>query len=613
MAREILFDLGKMITDRLPYKFGLKRLTENDPEYIILDRACSSDEIAEVMLKMELRKPKTTAEIAKLTGKSEERIVELLTDAANHGIVEYNYENPKHEKQWYVQLFVPGIAEMTNMVLWQVEKYPELADSFNKMTFLPLEGKTHLIPPGGDGVGMHVIPVEKAIPAKNESASIEHISHWLDKYDGHFSVGYCSCRNARRLFGEGSGEIQDDCCIGLGDFADYLVETGKGRYITREEVLQICQRAEDNGYVHQVTNIDGSDKIFGLCNCDLGVCFALRTSQYFNTPNLSASAYRAHVDKDNCVACGKCVEVCPAGAVKLGQKLCTKNGEVEYPKQELPTGLKWGKDKWNPDYVTDNRKNCHESGTAPCKTACPAHIAIQGYIKLAKEGRYLDALKLIKQDNPFPSVCGYVCNRRCEAACTRGSLDKALAIDEIKKFIAEQDLKSEERYIPEKLYRRPVDIPYEQKVAIIGAGPAGLSCAYYLARMGYTNVTVFDRNPAPGGMLVMGIPSYRLDRSALKGEIEVLEKMGVHFQMNTEIGKDITIQQLRDEGYKGFYVAIGAQKSSKLRIPGEDLTGVYGGVDFLREVNLGNKPDTAAARTKCLPIRKKSPKPVKRA
>ena len=591
MAREILFDLGKMITDRLPYKFGIKRLTENDPEYIILDRACSSDEIAEVMLKMGLRKPKTTAEIAKLTGKSEQRIEELLTDAANHGIVEYHWENPQHEKQWYVQLFVPGIAEMTNMVLWQVEKYPELADSFDKMTFLPLEGKTHLIPPGGDGIGMHVIPVEKAIQAENKSLSIEHISHWLDKYEGKLSVGYCSCRNARRLYGEGSGEIQDDCCIGLGDFAQYLIETGKGRPITKEEALQICQRAEENGYVHQTTNIDGTDKIFGLCNCDLGVCFALRTSQYFNTPNLSASAYRAHVEKDKCVACGKCVEVCPAGAVKLGQKLCTQTGEVEYPKQELPHGLKWGKDKWTPDYVTKNRENCHESGTAPCKTACPAHIAIQGYIKLAKEGRYLDALKLIKQDNPFPSVCGYVCNRRCEAACTRGAMDKALAIDEIKKFIAEQDLKSAERYIPERLYRRPIDKPYPEKVAIIGAGPAGLSCAYYLARMGYENVTVFDRNPAPGGMLVMGIPSYRLDRAALKGEIEVLEKMGVHFQMNTEIGKDVTIQQLREQGYKGFYVAIGAQKSQKLRIPGEDLTGVYGGVDFLREVNLGNKPE----------------------
>ena len=590
MAREILFDLGKMITDRLPYKFGVKRLTEEDPEYIILDRACSNDEIAEVMLKMGLRKPKTTAEIAKLTGKSEERIVELLTDAAMHGIVEYNWENPQHEKQWYVQLFVPGIAEMTNMVLDQVEKYPELAESFNKMTFLPLEGKTHLMPPGGNGIGMHVIPVEKAINATNTSISIEHISHWLDKYEGSLSVGYCSCRNARRLYGEGSGEIQDDCCIGLGDFATYLVETGKGRPITKQEALEICQRAEDNGYVHQVTNIDGQDKIFGLCNCDLGVCFALRTSQYFNTPNMSASSFRAHVNKENCVACGKCVEVCPAGAVKLGQKLCTKNGEVQYPKQELP-GLKWGKDKWNPNYVVDNRKNCHESGTAPCKTACPAHIAIQGYIKLAKEGRYLDALKLIKQDNPFPSVCGYVCNRRCEDACTRGALDKALAIDEIKKFIAEQDLKSEERYIPERLYRRPIDKPYEQKVAIIGAGPAGLSCAYYLARMGYENVTVFDRNPQPGGMLVMGIPSYRLDRAALKGEIEVLEKMGVHFQMNTEVGKDVTIEELRAQGYKGFYVAIGAQKSSKLNIPGEELQGVFGGVDFLREVNLGNKPE----------------------
>ena len=294
-----------------------------------------------------------------------------------------------------------------------------------------------------------------------------------------------------------------------------------------------------------------------------------------------------------------------AGPEALHQKrrgpvpVCTKNGEVQYPKQELPHGLKWGEDKWNPNYVFDNRKNCHESGTAPCKTACPAHIAIQGYIKLAKEGRYLDALKLIKQDNPFPSVCGHVCNRRCEDACTRGKFDKAVAIDEIKKFIAEQDFKSDTPYVPEHLYRRPIDKGYDQKVAIIGAGPAGLSCAYYLARMGYENVTVFDRNPAPGGMLVMGIPSYRLDRKALQGEIAVLEKMGVKFRMNTEIGKDITIQQLRDEGYKGFYVAIGAQKSSKLNIPGEELEGVYGGVDFLREVNLGNKP---AVGKKCAVI-----------
>ena len=591
MAREILFELGKMITDRLPYKYGFKKLTETDPEYILLDVALESDEQAEIMLKMGRRQPKTLEEIARLTGKDPKHVEELLEKAAATGAVEYHWENPEHKKTYYVQQFVPGIAEMTNMVRPQFDAHPEIGEQFNLMTYLPLAGKTHLIPPGGAGVGMHVIPVEKAISMERESLPIEHISHWLDKYEGKYSVGYCSCRNARRATGEGSGEIQDDCCIGLGDFATYLVETGKGRYITKEEALQICQRAEDNGYVHQVTNIDGVNKVFGLCNCDIGVCFALRTSQLFNTPNLSASAYRAHVNKENCVACGKCVEVCPAGAVKLGQKLCTKQGEVQYPKQELPTGFKWGEDKWNRNYVADNRKNCHESGTAPCKTACPAHIAIQGYIKLAKEGRYLDALKLIKQDNPFPSVCGYVCNRRCEDACTRGALDKALAIDEIKKFIAEQDLKSEERYVPEKIRRRPIDKDYEEKIAIIGAGPAGLSCAYYLARMGYVNVTVFDRNPAPGGMLVMGIPSYRLARSALKGEIEILEKMGVHFQMNTEIGKDVTIAELRQQGYKGFYVAIGAQNSAKLNIPGEELAGVYGGVQFLREVNLGNTPE----------------------
>ena len=583
MAREILFDLGKMITDRLPYKFGIKRLTENDPEYIILDRACTSDEIAEVMLKMGLRKPKTTAEIAKLTGKSEQRIEELLTDAANHGIVEYHWENPQHEKQWYVQLFVPGIAEMTNMVLWQVEKYPEIADAFDKMTFLPLEGKTHLIPPGGDGIGMHVIPVEKAIQAENKSLSIEHISHWLDKYDGKLSVGYCSCRNARRLYGEGSGEIQDDCCIGLGDFAEYLIETGKGRRITKEEALQICQRAEDNGYVHQTTNIDGQDKIFGLCNCDLGVCFALRTSQYFNTPNLSASAYRAHVEKEKCVACGKCVEVCPAGAVKLGQKLCTQKGEVEYPKQQLPT-LKWGKDNYNPNYVADNRKNCHESGTAPCKTACPAHIAIQGYIKLAKEGRYLDALKLIKQDNPFPAVCGAICNRRCEDACTRGTVDDPIAIDEIKKFIADQELHADKRFIPicEKDDGGMWGPDY--KMAVIGAGPAGMSAAYYLRTRGY-DVTVFEKESRPGGMLMNGIPSFRLEKDVIEAEIDVLREMGVEFKCGVEVGRDITIQDLKREGYKAFYLAIGLQGGRKTGIPGEDAQGVESGVSFLSRIN----------------------------
>ena len=403
-------------------------------------------------------------------------------------------------------------------------------------------------------------------------------------------MGICSCRRAQTVRGEGSGDIEDYWCMGVGEFAQYCAETGKdNKNITYEEAIEILQKAEDNGYVHQITNIDGENKIFAICNCAPGVCYALRTSQLYNTPNMSRSCYTAHVDKESCVACGKCVEVCPAGAAKLGQKLCTKDGPVQYPKQDLPDDLIWTRKRWNPDFRDTYQLNTYDSGTAPCKAACPAHIAVQGYIKMAAEGRYLEALKLIKQDNPFPAVCGSICNRHCEDVCTRGEVDRAVAIDEIKKFIAEQELKAENRYIPDPRPKRSTYEKYEQKIAVIGAGPAGLSCAYYLANMLY-NVTVFDRNPAPGGMLTMGIPSFRLDRDVINAEIDVLREMGVEFKCGVEVGKDITIQQLRDEGYKGFFLAIGAQKSAPLNIPGEDLKGVFGGVEFLREVNLGKKP-----------------------
>ena len=458
------------------------------------------------------------------------------------------------------------------------------------MSRLPLEAVAPMVPLGGAGIGMHVIPVEKAIPADSKSVSVEHLSHWLKKYD-YFSVGVCSCRRSQSVRGEGSGDIPDLWCIAVGDTARYCDETGKdGKHITYEEAMEIIQRAEDEGYVHQITNIDGEDKIFAICNCAPGVCYALRTSQLFNTPNLSRSAYRAHVDKEKCVACGKCVEVCPAGAAKLGQKLCTKNGPVKYPKQELPDNVKWGPEKWSPNYKNDNMVNCYDSGTSPCKTACPAHIAVQGYIKMAAEGRYLDALKLIKQDNPFPAVCGSICNRRCEEACTRGSLDRAVAIDEIKRFVAEQELKAENRYIPELRTKRQTRESYPEKIAIIGAGPAGMSCAFFLAKMSY-KVTVFDKNPTPGGMLTYGIPSFRLERDVINAEIDVLREMGVEFKCGVEVGKDITIDELRAQGYKGFYLAVGAQKSSPIGVPGEDLEGVFGGIDFLRAVNTGKAPD----------------------
>ena len=580
--REPIAKLGKKVTDRIPQKLGLKKITRNDPEYWGL-AGVLTDEEAELAVKLGVRKPKTLAEIVKLSGLEEKKCEALLEEMSRKGLLEYNWENPKHEKQYVLPMYVPGCAEFFNMNANILDSNPEMGTFFEHMSRLPLEKITPFVPEGGAGIGMHVIPVEKAIEMENESVNLEHISHWLNKYEGKYAASPCSCRRSRLTHGEGCADDPEGWCIAVGDMADYVVETQKdGRYIDKAEALEILKAAEDNGFVHQITNIDGANKIFAICNCNVNVCYALRTSQLFNTPNMSRSAYVAKVEKANCVACGKCVEFCPAGAVKLGQKLCDKEGcEVQYPRIPLPSEQPWGEHMWSHNYRDVNRINCYDTGTAPCKTACPAHVAVQGYLKLAKEGRYDDALALIKKDNPLPAVCGHVCNRRCEDACTRGTIDEAVAIDEVKRFLAERDLKAETRYIPKKT------IPslkggFDEKIAIIGAGPAGLSCAYYLALTGY-KPTIFEKNEEPGGMLRYGIPSYKLEKDLLAAEIDVIRELGVEIRCGVEIGKDITIEELREQGYRGFYVAIGCQRGRKPGITGENAKGAYAAVDFLRE------------------------------
>ena len=580
--RESIAKLGKKITDRIPQKLGLKKIEQTDPEYWGL-AAVLTDEEAELALKLGVRKPKTLPEIVKLSGMEEKKCEALLEEMSRKGLLEYNWENPKREKQYVLPMYVPGCAEFFNMNASILKSNPEMGTFFEHMSRLPLEKITPFVPEGGAGIGMHVIPVEKAIEMENESIDLEHISYWLDKYEGKYAASPCSCRRSRLTHDEGCGDDPEGWCIAVGDMADYVVETQKdGHYITKEQALEIFKQAEDNGFVHQITNIDGKNKIFAICNCNVNVCYALRTSQLFNTPNMSRSAYIAKVETANCVACGKCVESCPAGAVKLGQKLCDKQGcQISYPRMPLPGSQPWGEHMWSHNYRDVNRINCYDTGTAPCKTACPAHIAIQGYLKLAKEGRYEEALALIKKDNPLPAVCGRVCNKRCEDACTRGTIDEAVSIDEVKRFVAERDLNSDTRYIP-----KPV-IPslrggFDEKIAIIGSGPAGLSCAYYLALTGY-KPTIFEKNQKPGGMLRYGIPSYKLEKDLLDAEIDVIKEMGVEIRCGIEVGKDISIEELRSQGYKGFYAAIGCQKGRKPGIKNEDAEGVYTAVDFLKE------------------------------
>ncbi|MBP3632042.1 MAG: FAD-dependent oxidoreductase [Oscillospiraceae bacterium] len=584
--RENLLKLGSMITNRI----GLKT-TVDDPEYWGLD-GVMTDEMVDVALKMDVRKPKTIEQLMKLTKMERQPLQKLLDDMSWLGIIEYNWENldgknPAHEKRYILPLFVPGSAEFLNMRRSQIDEHPEVAAFFERMTMLPLEKITPMVPPGGAGIGMHVIPVEKAIETEQEAIGLEKISYWLHKYEGKYAKSMCSCRASRDKLGEGCGDDVENWCIAVGDMADYVVQTQRGEYITYDEAMEIFKKAEDNGFVHQITNIDGEQKIFGICNCNVNVCNALRTSQLFNTPNMSRSAYVAAVETEKCVACGRCVENCPAGAVKLGQKLCTKDGFIQYPRQELPDEVKWGPEKWSIDYRDKNRINCYDTGTAPCKTACPAHIAVQGYLKLAAQGKYREALQLIKRENPFPAVCGRICNRRCEDACTRGTVDQAVAIDEVKRFIAQQDLDAETRFVPEKVIPK-VDGEFAEKIAVIGAGPAGMSCAYYLAEKGY-RPTVFEKEARPGGMLMNAIPSFRLEKDVVEAEIDVLRQLGVEFRCGVEVGKDVTIAQLRQEGYKGFYVAVGLQSGGKLPVPGGDAENVISGVDFMRDVNLRDK------------------------
>ena len=559
----------------------VNKIDENAPEYYSLASIVTDDE-ADVAIAAGLRKVRTAGWLAKKVGKPVEEVEKLAKHLAWIGVFRCTYDKELGEDVYFMQIFAPGIMEMLVNNQELLDTHPEVGRAFEEYTRIRMQTMSPLIP---DGYGlMRVIPVESAIKDLPGVSDYEKLSYYLNKYDT-FCVSPCSCRASRSSINDGCGHLAEEMCVQMGKGAEHYIRTGRARQISREEALEIITRAEENGLMHDIPNIEEAGESAAICNCCSCACFGLRVGLMFGARDAIRSNFQAEVDEAKCVACAQCVEVCPANALKLGQKLCTTVNIAPSSYVKLSEHLV-SKAAWNPDY-RENREDVLPSGTAPCKVACPAHIPVQGYLKLAAQGRYEDALDLIRTENPLPAVCGRICNKKCEQECTRGSVDEAVAIDEVKRFIADHDLNAETRRIPKMVNQ--IGRPYTEKIAVIGAGPAGLSCAYYLAKKGYP-VTVFDRNPLPGGMLTMGIPNFRLEKDVLNAEIDIIRQMGVEFKCGVEVGKDVTIQQLREQGYLGFYLAIGAQKSSPLNIPGEELEGVYGGVDFLREVNLGNKP-----------------------
>lgn len=553
------------------------QFTEEHPLYIALDILLNDEQI-NLLTFMERRVPVTEEELAKTSGLDLETTQRLLDEIRMIGLVEDIYKHGR--KEWELLVVIPGAGE--NMIL-NKQQYnahkQEIANMFRTCSRIPPQ-LVPMLPMGAAGIGMHVIPIEKAIPAGTKTVKHEQISYWLKKYEW-IAVLDCQCRTIMAATGEWCGHTIKDRCFYVGDAGRYMVTTGRGRRVTYEEAMEIMEEAEAEGLMHQVSNIDGPDEIFTICNCCRCGCQSLKNSFYYNMPNVNRSGFIAKVDPEKCAACGECVEYCPANAVQLGQSLCMKEAPAEPEERELAPE-EWGPEYWNPEF-RGKRDYVVDTGTAPCKVECPAHIAVQAYIRLAAQGKFRDALELIKKENPFPAICGRVCPHNCESECTRNCVDEGVAIDEIKKYIAEQELNAENRFVPRKFHDYS-DI----KIAVVGSGPAGLSCAYYLAAAGY-KVTVFEKQEKLGGMMTLGIPSFRLEKEVVDAEIEILRMMGVEFKTGVNVGRDMTLNYLRYNGYKAIYLAIGAQKGRSLGIEGEDAEGVLTGVDFLRDVNLGKE------------------------
>ena len=557
-------------------------ITYDDPEYKILEPIIDDDMCA-IMMHVRLETNRTVEEVAKRARKSVEFTQEQLDKLCKTGAVRYRYVDGK--RCYFYPIWVPGIMEGILANREQCDKYPVLGESFEAYTRRRPEMLAPMLDSGKTGMFfMRVMPVMSAIENDSHAASYDEVRTLIENATA-ISVGPCSCRRARRLMGEGCGHLEEDMCMYLNDNARCFSEQGYHRLVTKEEAYEILQRAEDNGLVHEINQTPGFEDTNAICNCCGCSCFALRIAELFRTPRAIRSNYIARVDKEKCVACGQCVENCQTNALKLGQKRCTTDPHIS-DTYDTDASVPFHRSSYNPEYRT-NRSDVMPSGTAPCKAECPAHIPVQGYIKLASLGRYTEALELIKKENPFPAVCGRICNKRCEDACTRGSIDDPIAIDDIKKFIAEKDLEASTRFVPKMLNQ--IGRPYPEKIAVIGAGPAGLSCAYYLAVKGYP-VTVFEKESVPGGMLTLGIPSFRLEKDVVNAEIDVLKELGVEFRFGVEVGKNMTLDALRADGYKAIYLAVGASKGTPAGCPGDDLKGVFTGVEFLRAVNLGKRP-----------------------
>ncbi len=480
--------------------------------------------------------PAKLSDLVASTGRDKEEFHAMLKHMAGKGIV---HPHTVDGEDAY-SLFPTAVG------LWETsfakgESTPETEKLARLWRQYYLDGWGEKMVSGGTPY-MRVIPVDTSVNPEKEVYSYEKAADLIKEYD-YICVLHCPCREAARLEGKGCGK-PTETCFHFGELAEFFVKKGFGREITQQEAMDILDMTEKAGLIHTVAN--SKQMGVAMCSCCTCCCTQYRAATEFGREHVvEQSRFAAKVDTDKCIACRRCEERCMPSAFSLKKT------------------------------VTDRL-------VPPCEDACPAGINVPGYVALIGEGREIDAYNLILKNNPFPAVCGRVCTHPCELSCTRNQVDAPVAIRHLKRYITDTVF---ENYTPEAVEALPKN---GKSVGIVGAGPSGLSCGYYLALLGF-DVDVYESQPVAGGVLAYGIPEYRVPRSVLAKEIDMIEKAGVKIHLNTDIGKEITFDRLRKD-HDALYLAIGTQSSKKAGIPGEDLPGVYDGLNFLREVSLGEKP-----------------------
>ena len=572
--RKKILRLAKMMSGGFAKYFEIR---SNSPEYLSLSLVLS-DEEADVAYAAGLRKTRTIQYLSQRCGKSLEKTKDIAHHLAQIGIFTLWNDIYKNTENVYLEELYPStfMKMLSNKEL--VNTHPELLRYFDDYIQGFSSNMSRYLPKSMSL--MKIIPSESSVDNNMNTADWERISYYLDKYDV-FCVSDCICRKLWTAKGEGCGHLKDGMCIHMGHYAEYYINTGRGKKVSKEEVIELLSRAEKEGFFHMMPNLNKAGESYTICNCCSCSCLSLQLATKYGAYSAVSSNFKAEVDRSKCNGCGKCAKVCPSDSVKLGQRLsCVMYLDDKDDYQKITQSI-WKADNFNNDYRT--RKDVSvKSGTSPCETECPVNVPVQGVLALAKNDRFNDAIRLLKDENPLAGVCARVCSLICENECTRSSFDESLSIAEILKNITDKDMSASEHYIPSSLNVN--NDTYPEKIAIIGSGPAGLSCAYFLAKKGYRPV-IFEKENKAGGMLRYGIPSFRLEKNVLDYEISILKKMGVEFKFEVKVGKDISINQLKNDGYKATLIAVGAQVGKMVEVEGYDVKNVYNAIDLLKDIN----------------------------